>query len=120
MLSVEDEENIKSPDNFRMRLEFEVSLFSIHHVNEVFDISEILVWRNYRLSYSVSVTSSGDGRSTTKDSVDMEVPLLCVLVDVSANVGWVTLRIERAHAGNKSGHHTHRVSIMSELLYEGF
>ena len=45
-------------------------------------------------------------------------PFLGILVNIGADVGWVALRIKRAHSGNERGHHTHRVRVMPEGLNE--
>jgi len=68
----------------------------------------------------MSVASSSDSRGTSQNSVDMFISLLLILVDVSSDISWVALWIERTHGSNESTHHSHRMSIMSEILDESF
>jgi len=50
----------------------------------------------------------------------MLVPLLARLVDISSNIGWIRLWIERAHSSKQSAHHCHGMCIVSEGFDEWF
>lgn len=101
-----------------MGLVIGVLLLCIHHVEEVLDISEILIWWNDGFSDSVPIASSSDGWSTSHHPIDMLVPLLLILVDVGTHISWVGLWIERTQGSDASTHHTHGMSVVAEALYK--
>lgn len=118
MLCVQNEQDIESADDLRMWAVVVIGDLRIHHVQEIFDITQASVWRYDGLADSVSVACSGNRRGTAQNTINMLVPFLRILVDVGTNVRWVALRIERAHGSNQGRHHSHWVRIMTESLDE--
>ena len=62
----------------------------------------------------MAVASSSDCWSAAKNTVDVLVAFLSCLVNVGTNISGVCFRVEGAHSSDKSAHHCHGVSIVSE------
>ena len=120
MLSMENEKDIECLDDLWMWSVVGILLLSIHHVQEVLDVSEVFIWWNDWLTNSMSVACGGDGWGTSQNSVNVLVPLLLVLVDIGTDVGWVGLGVVGTQRSDQGRHHSHGVSVMSEVLDELF
>ena len=120
VLGVEDEKDINSTDNLGVDSKVFIVSILVHHVEEVLSVAEFLIGGINGFTSTVTVTSSSDGRGTTKDTVDVLVSLLTGFVNVGTNVGGVSLGVEGAHSSHEGAHHSHRVSVVSEGLDEGF
>jgi len=114
VLSMEDEQNIESFDNLGVRPVVRVGRRLVHHVKEVFNVTKVFLRLVNRLTGFVSVAGSSDGGGTSEHSVNVLVSLLLGVVDVGSNVSGVSFGVERAEGGHKSGHHSHRVRVVSE------
>jgi hypothetical protein len=119
VLGMEDEKNIKGSDNLGVGHVVGIGRRLIHHVEEVFDVTKVFLRFVNRLSGLVSVACGSDSGGTSEDSVNVLVSLLLSVVDVSTNVGGVSLGVERAQSSHKSGHHSHGVGVVSEGSDEG-
>lgn len=119
VLSVEDEQDIKSFHNLGVGEVVLVGGGLVHHVEEVFNVTKVFLRLVDRLSSSVSVASSSDSGGHSKNSVNVFVSLLLGVVNVSSNVGGVSLGVERTKSSHKSGHHSHGVGVVSEGFDEG-
>ena len=65
MLSVQNEQDIQCLHDLGMWSEVRVLGLCVHHVQEVLNVAEVLIWRDDGLSNSVAIASGGDGGSTT-------------------------------------------------------
>lgn len=100
VLSVEDEQDIKSFHDLGVGEVVLVGGRLVHHVEEVFDVTKVFLRLVNRLSSSVSVASSSDSGGHSKNSVNVFVSFLLGVVNVSSNVGGVSFGVERT----KSSH----------------
>ena len=119
MLGMKNKEDFQSSGDLRVRLVLSISDVFVHHKEEVLDVTKVFIWLVNWQTKSMSVASSRQSWSTTQDSVDVLVSFPCFLVDVSTNVCWVGFWVESRHSGHESGHHTHRMRIVSESPNEG-
>lgn len=94
VFSVKNEEDLKSSDNLRVRSVVLVSDMSVHHVEEILNITKIFIWLINGKTYFVSIAGSSDCGGATKDSVNMLVSFLFVVVDIGTNIGRVGFRVE--------------------------
>ena len=120
VLSMEDEKNIKSSNNLGVGHVVGIRRRFIHHVKEVFDVTKVFLRLVDGLSSLVSVASGSNSRGASEDSVDVLVSFLLSVINVSTDVSRVSFGVERRKSSHKSGHHSHRVSVMSESSDEGF
>lgn len=89
MFSMKNEEHIQCLDQFWMRA---VIFFAemVHHVEEIFSVSESVLGLIVGTTDTVSVTGSGDGGDFSKNTEDLLVAQLFVLnKDALTGKGWV-------------------------------
>jgi len=114
VLSMEDEEDLNSLHDLRMRLEVGVRWVGVHHVQKVFNVTKFWFRGINWLSDTMAVASSSDCRCASKDTINMLVAFSSSIVDFGSNIGGVSLWIERRHSSDESAKHSHRVSVMSK------
>ena len=118
VLSVQDEKNLNSTDDLGLHAEILVLWVLVHHVKEVLNVAKVVLgWVDF-LAVGVTVASGSNCGGTAENADDMFIADLALVVDITTFVGRVGLRVELAHSGEQSAHHSHRVSIMAEGLDE--
>lgn len=118
MLSVQDEEDFKSSDKLGVGSVILISGLLVHHVEEILDIAQVLIWLIYGKASLVSVAGSSYGGSASQYSVNMLVSFLLWLVDIGPDQGGVGLRVEGGESSYQGRHHAHGVRVVSECFDE--
>lgn len=118
MFSVEDEENLKCFHEFGMRLELSF-IELIKHEEEVLNISCVLMRFIIFSSDPVAVGIGSDRRHSSKQTVNLFVSDLLVLVDSLANKRGVLLGMQGRKSSDSRAKHAHGMSIISEMIHHG-
>ena len=114
---MQDEQSLERADDFGIARELVVAAKS--HVQEVLHVAESRVRLDDIETEVHSVACSCDRRSTTDDSVDVNVSLLLGLVaELAAEVSWVRLGMQGGEASDDCLQHAHWVSVLFEVLDE--
>lgn len=92
VFSMQDEELFKSI--LDLGVGGELVLGTVHHLQEVFDVSKFKVSGKGLFTFVNTVASSGNRGSYSKDSVDVDVSFLLGAIDILTNEGWVSLGVE--------------------------
>lgn len=116
MLSVEDEENFKCFHEFGMRLELSL-IELIKHEEEVLNVSCVLMRFIIFSSDPVAVGIGSDSRHTSKQTVNLFVSDLLILVDSLANKRRVLFGMEGRKSSDSRAKHPHGMSIISEMIH---
>lgn len=116
VFSMQDEEDFECTDEFGMGLE--VALVElVKHVEEVLDVAGVLMGLVVLATDPVTVGVGSDGGYTTKETVNLLIPHLLVLVDALANEGGVLLGVEGGEGGNCTAEHAHGVCVVAEGVH---